>query len=438
MKVLLINPHTSSAATAGKYKRFLSPMPPISLAYIAAALDKAEIPVTFFDDYTTGGDRSDLIDFIKRDAPDVVGLSCVTSTAPRTYDIAAEIRNNFPSVKIVMGNLHPSVFHKEILNKGLADAVVIGEGEETIVDLVRAYENGAELSKVLGIAYNTDEGPVVNTPRPFIQDLDSLPYPAWKLFPTERYKLFNFARVKNPGTLVLGSRGCPFGCNFCSLKVMGRARRMRSAASIADEFEHLFNEFGYVQPSFIDPIFPFSEKEATEFSNEIMRRGLQKKLTWITETRVDLVNENMLRLLKEAGLSRIMYGFETGTEVGLHSIKKSFTMDKAREAVEMTKKAGIEIIGFFMIGVPEDSKESIEKTIRYAKSLDIDFAKFTVFSPFPGTQVYDDMKKNGRIPDNEEWERFTSYPTKANPAIFIPDGMTNDDVVRLQRKAFLS
>jgi anaerobic magnesium-protoporphyrin IX monomethyl ester cyclase len=438
MKVLLINPFTSSSATAGRYRRFLSPMPPISLAYIAAALEKAGIPVSVYDDYTTGGDRESLLAHVREAAPDIIGLSCVTPTAPRTYDIAADIRRSFPHVKIVMGNLHPSVFHREILSAGLADAVAIGEGEETIVELARAWEAGSDLSGVRGIAYIGSGGVKLNEPRPFIEDLDALPFPAWHLFPVERYRIFNFARVREPGTLVLGSRGCPYGCNYCSLKVMGRKRRSRSAASVAEEFQYLLDRFGYVQPSFVDPIFPFSEREAFEFSDEIMKRGLQKKLTWITETRVDLVNEKMLAVMKRAGLSRIMYGFEAGTAHAMDSIEKTFSSDAGRKAVEMTKKAGIRIIGFFMIGVPGDSVESVEATIAYAKSLDIDFAKFTVYSPFPGTQIYEEFREQGKIPASAEWERFTNYPTRDNPAIFVPEGMANDDLIRLQKKAFVS
>ncbi len=438
MKVLLINPHTDSEATAGRYRRFLSPMPPISLAYVAAALDCAGIDVSVYDDYTAGGSRKMLLANIEAVKPDIIGLSCVTPTAARTYEIAEDLRREVPDVKIVMGNLHPSVYYREIISKGLADAVVIGEGEITFVELVKAWEDGASPAVVKGIAYSENGVVAVTPPRPFVEDLDSLPYPAWRFFPIERYCMFNFARVRKPATLVLGSRGCPYGCNFCSLKIMGRRRRRRSARNIADEFEFMNSEFGYRQMSFIDPIFPFSEAEALEFSEELIRRGLHKKVTWITETRVDLVNKRMLSAMKEAGLSRIMYGFETGTEEGLESIDKSFTVEQTRKAVADTRKAGIQIIGFFMIGVPDDTVSSIENTIRFAKSLDIDFAKFTVFSPFPGTKIHDEMKEKGIIPDNPKWEQFTNYPTRIKPPIFLPEGVTNEDIIRLQKKAFVS
>lgn len=437
MRFLLINPHISTTATAGHYKRFLTSMPPISLAYVAAALRDAGADVRVFDDYTHGGDPAELERVIRDAQPHAVGLTCVTPTARRTLDIAEQIKKNHPDIKLVLGNIHASVYYREILERGLADIIVMGEGEDTVTDLAPALESGASLRDVPGIAYR-DNGEIILTPqRAFTDDLDALPYPAWDLFPLERYRLFSFAVVREPGTLVLGSRGCPYGCNFCSLKIMGKKRRRRSAASIADEFQWLLDEFGYVQMSFIDPMFPFTKKEGIEFSEELIRRGLHEKIVWTTETRVDHVDQELLDTMRRSGLRRIMYGFEAGGQEGIDAINKSFKIDQARSAVAMTKKAGVQIIGFFMLGVPGETTASADRTIDYSVSLGIDFAKYTVFSPFPGTRVYEDMKASGQIPAEDDPDAFTNYPTKDRPPVFIPEGLTNDDIVRLQRKAFL-
>ncbi len=439
MKVLLINPGSDTVATAGRYRRFLSPMPPISLAYVAASLERAGFPVEIFEDFIASQGNPDAVfDHVRDTRPDVVGISGVTATAPRSFDIGARIKRQFPDIKVIFGNIHPSIFYEDFLIKSGADAVVMGEGEVSTPNLIRAIADGDALSGVRGIAYR-DGGEVrVTEPEQFITDLDRLPFPAWHLFPLERYRIFNFARVREPGTLVLGSRGCPYNCNYCSLKIMGRRRRRRSPENIAAEFEHLFNLFGYVQPSFIDPIFPFSKEEGLAFSRCLIARGLHKKVTWITETRVDLVDEELLCEMAHAGLSRIMYGFETGSQEGIESINKSTTLGQARRTVAMTRKAGIQIIGFFMLGVPGDTEASIDQTIRFASMLKIDFAKFTVFSPFPGTKIYEELREQGKLPDSLPWESYTSYPSREIPAAYIPEGLTNGDIMRLQKKAFFN
>ena len=218
---------------------------------------------------------------------------------------------------------------------------------------------------------------------------------------------------------------------------MGERRRSRSPGNIADEAGWLHERFGYRQISFTDPIFPLARKEGLAFSQELMRRKLHRKLVWITETRVDLVDLELLKAMREAGLRRIMYGFETGSEQGLDSIRKNTSLQAARHAVEITRKAGVHIIGFFMLGVPGETHRSINATIDFARNLNIDFAKFTVFSPFPGARVYEELRADGKIPDTEEWERFTNYPSRKNPPIYLPEALSLRDIIGYQRKALL-
>jgi radical SAM superfamily enzyme YgiQ (UPF0313 family) len=338
---------------------------------------------------------------------------------------------------LILGNIHPSVFYESILHDNIADIVVHSEAEESLPKTIRTIEQGEDLRSVRGISFRDNGGVVVTEPYPLIDNLDSIPFPAWHLFPRERYRIFNFASVKSPGVLILGSRGCPYRCTYCSLKIMGKKRRARTPKNIVDEIELLYEKYGYLQPSFIDPIFPFSKQEGIAFSREMISRGLHRKVVWITETRVDHVDEELLRTMRDAGLRRIMYGFEVGTEQTMESLQKRASLGDALRAVEQTRRAGVEIIGFFMLGVPNDTRKTIEQTIRFAASLDIDFAKFTVFSPFPGTEAYNELLRDGKIPHTYEWERFTNYPTRKNPPIFLPGTLTTHDIIRLQKKAFV-
>jgi anaerobic magnesium-protoporphyrin IX monomethyl ester cyclase len=416
-------------------------MPPITMAYLAAALEAADIDVEFYDDVVHDGDQASLEARIRASRPDVVGISVVTGTVGGATRAATIVRKADPGIKIVMGNIHADIYYEQFLRAGLADFVVHNEGEITFVELVRELAKASpSLETVAGISF-TDGGEVFrNEPRPFIEDLDTVPFPAWHLFPIEKYRIFNFARVKEPGTLILGSRGCPFKCTFCSLIANeGNTRRKRSVKSIADECEWLYDRFGYKQVSFVDPIFPFYKKEGIDFSEEMIRRGLHEKMVWITETRTDLVDYELMVAMREGGLRRVMFGFETGSPEQLKRIRKGAKVDRGIEAARAAKQAGVGVVGFFMIGIPGSTHADIKATIEYAsRVVDIDFAKFTVFVPYPGTADYDNLVKAGALEEPENWDRFTSYPTRNRPAAYVPDGMTVEDLIRYQKKAYFA
>ncbi len=439
MTVLLINVHRAPDHLGGYYRRAFALMPPITLAYLAASLEAAGIDVRVHDDAVAGGDRAALEDALRRTRPDVVGLSFVTATASEAPRLVSTIRAVAPGARIVAGNIHADVFHREFLQGGLADVVVHGEGEQTFVELVRALAAPSpDLSGVAGISFLRDGEVVRTAERPFLDDLDALPFPAWHLFPREHYRILGFARVRDPGMLVLGSRGCPYRCTYCSLRIMGSKRRRRSAVSIANECEALLDRFGYVQPSFVDPVFPLGKREGLDYAAELIRRGLHRKQVWITETRVDLVDLELLQALRESGLRRIMFGFEAGDEGELAALKKGAHLDAAARAVQASRRAGIEVVGFFMLGSPGATRASMQRNIDYAQELDLDFAKYTVFVPYPGTPAYDDLMARGEIQTPTDWARYTSYPTVDNPPVYVPPGLDAQTVIDFQRRAHRS
>lgn len=438
MKSLIVNPYTETDRTAGKFKNFLEAMPPISIAYVAAALEQAGMPVACYDDFLAGGSLSEFEATIRREKPDIIGISSVTPTAPGVTRLSQFVRRRFPHIKLVQGGVHATVYSNRILQSGEADIIVHNEGESTMVDLVDALSKGRNLSDVQGISWLADGKTVMNTPRPMIEDLDTIPFPAWHLLPWERYRLFNFARVTSPATLILGSRGCPYKCNFCSLTVMGHNRRKRSINNLVDECEYMLERYGMKQMAYVDPIFPISRREAVAFRDEVVKRGLQKKQVWTTETRVDLMDRETVEAMYESGCRRVMFGFETGDQETLDAIKKDFKIQDAYEAVRLCHQVGMGVIGFFIVGSPGETERSINMTIDFACDLDIDFAKFTVFVPYPGTPIYYDFLKNGTLkePDIYDFGRYTSYPTDENPAIYTTPALSQADLMRLQKKAF--
>lgn len=434
MKVLLISPDCNLDKALGRYKKLMRPMAPINVAYLAAALRQHNHEPVVIDDLVEHLGPDGINAAIKKHKPGLVGISCLTQTAPEVFNLAASIKKKYPELPVVLGNLHASFFAENILKDKYADIIVHGEGEYTLSDLASAVEKGQDWETVHGISFRTN-GHVHHTPaRETIKNLDDLPFPAWELFPLKKYSLFGFAAIQEPGTLISTSRGCPYRCNFCSLLVMGHQRRKRTIKNIVDEFEYLAENFGYKQISFIDPIFPINKKEGLAFCEEMRNRGLHKKVVWSTETRVDLVDKELLREMRGSGCRRVMYGIETGDEDTLNAIVKDFDLNRAVQATRIAKKEGIEVLGFFMLGAPGETPKSIQKTIAFAKDLDIDFAKFSIFVPYPGTDIYDQFVAEGRL-NSEDWERYTSYPAKGSDPIFVPDGFTGEEIAQWQKKA---
>jgi len=437
MSTLLINPTASIETAGGRFKGLLTAMPPIGLALLAARLREQGREVAVYDSFIGRGGAAGAASEVRRLRPDIVGLPVVTPCADDVFEQAAAVRAASPDSVIVMGNIHADLFADDILRKRIADIVVHGEAEDTIVDVDRAIVDKTDLEHVRGISFRRGEE-IIRTPdRPQIEDLDSLPFPAWDLFPMKNYGLFKFAEVATPATLISGSRGCPYRCTFCSLHVMGPRRRKRSVPNLVDEIEWLHERFGMKQVAFVDPIFPIGRKEGLHFADEMMRRGLHRKVKWVTETRVDLLDEEMLRHCHEAGLERVMFGIEVGDDAVLAGINKRFVVQESRDAIALCRKLGVQTVGFFMIGVPGDTPASMERTIEFARELEPDFAKFTVFVPYPGTTDYNNLKKDGKlIGDHEKWSRYTSYPTRDNPPVYLPEGVTVDEMIRIHRRAF--
>jgi radical SAM superfamily enzyme YgiQ (UPF0313 family) len=436
MATLLINPTASIETAGGRFKGLLTAMPPIGLALLAARLRQQGRGVAVYDAFIGRGGPEGVAREARNRRPDVVGLPVVTPCATDVFAQAAAVRAASPGSVIVMGNIHADLFAHDILAQGLADIVVHGEAEDTIVDIDRAVVEKTDFASIPGISFRRGDEIVRTAERPQIEDLDSLPFPAWDLFPMEHYGLFKFAQVASPATLICGSRGCPYRCTFCSLHVMGPRRRKRSVPNIVDEIEWLHERFGMKQVAFVDPIFPISRKEGLQFADELIRRGLHRKVKWVTETRVDLLDEEMLRRGYESGLRRVMFGIEVGDDAVLESLKKRFVVDESRAAIALCRKVGVQTVGFFMVAVPGDTPQSIERTIDLAREVEPDFAKFTVFVPYPGTTDYDNLKGQGKLQGAEQWSRYTSYPTRENPPVYLPDGMSVDDVIRVHRRAF--
>lgn len=440
MKILLLIPPTDLKKSYGKLKSFSNPQPSIGIAYIASVLRENGHEVIIVDAYVNSFSLTDILGKIRENSPDAVGISVLTPSADVVYEISRNIRDEFPAITIIMGNMHASLFSDDVLLKNYADYVVHREGELTMVELLSALENNMDVQGVQGISYKKGDVIVNNPLRPHIEDLDSLPVPAWDLFPMDMYSTDPRTEVKKGFTemQMLATRGCPNQCTFCSSRTersMGRKYRTRSPKSVVDEMVYMHDKFGSEVFSFMDLAFPLVKRYATDLCNEIINRGVADKFKWVTECRVKPLDEEMLRLMKKAGCVRVCFGIESGNDRILKLLKKNFTTDDVRRAVTLANNAGLEIDGMFMIGLPEETEETINQTVDFAIKLKLRYAILNIFVPYPGCELWDTLMSQDKI-SFRSWNEFTSYPTySGGEPVYVPDSLSKETLMKLQTRA---
>lgn len=433
MKVTLINPFMN-LKEFGAYGRFMQPVPPIGLAYIAAVLEKEGAGVNIIDDFVLRLSAGKLLAEIKMRRPDIVGISCLTPSAPLVFALARAIKEYNQTIKVVLGNIHATIFADSILKQEAVDVIVRGEGEWTMRELVRAIRDNRPLVSVEGISFKDGEEVIHNEDRELISNLDELPYPAWHLLPIRHYGFLPFMDLKKPGLSMLSSRGCPHKCAFCSLVKLGGVYRRRKPLSVVDEFEYIAGKFPIKQIGFVDPLFALSKENTIDICNEVIRRRLNKRIVWLCETRIDLMDKEILNAMREAGCRRILYGIEAGVDGTLSAIGKKYNRQTIIHTIRRTRAAGIESSGLFIIGLPGETKEMIQETIRFARKLDIDFAKFALAVPYPGSQLYDDLVQSGKL-NREDWENYITFHTNPQAVVAISETVTPAELIALQRRA---
>ena len=439
MKIILIIPPTDLAASYGNLKDFSNPAPSLGLAYIASVLREHGHQVSILDAYVNELSAQAVVKKVVKSGPDVVGVSVLTTSAGVADEILKGVRKAVPQAKIVVGNMHAAIYYQDYLQQGLADAVVFREGEHTTLELVQAWEKGKSLTEIPGIAFARDGQVRVTEQRPFIDQLDELPFPAWDLYQLSLYH--NDPRTAVKGFKgqhehqILASRGCPNQCTFCSSRTdraLGSRYRMRSASNIVDEMEYMLEHFGSKVFSFMDLAFPLVQKHALSVCDEIIARDLHKKVVWFTECRVKPLEFETLERMKQAGCARVNFGIESGNDSTLKRLKKNFTVEDVRQAVKMAHKIGLEVDGMFMLGLPGESVAEARNTARFACEINVRFAIFNLFVPYPGCQLFDELMENKEI-HFKQWADFSSYWTVGGGTpVYVPQGWTLDQLKEVQ------
>ena len=435
-RVLLIFPRFKSEFYYGRLSKVAPSLVPVSLVYLASFLQKKGIPVKILDGQVQELTPTTLRQEIEAYAPRFIGVTVLTPIAEGAHQVAAIAKGVSREITVVMGGTHPTVLPEETINDENVDIVVRREGEHSLYQLVETVIGGGDLERIEGLTFRKD-GEIIHTrERPFLEELDSLPLPDWSLVPLDSYHQIPDATFREPVRCVLTSRGCPFRCIFCSARLSSGYRyRVRSPQNVIEEIDLLINRYGARQLAFLDDNFIVDKQRAMEICDLIIERGYHKKVVWTCAGRADQISEPLLRKFKESGCVLISYGVETGSQRLLDLIKKGLTIEQIEEAVRLTRKVGIKARGTLMLGLPTETPEDSRQTVEFAKRLGLNFAKFSLATPYPGTELYRLAKEQGLL-KTDDWRYFSSMAGFGGyDPVYVPEGREARELRQWQKRA---
>ena len=426
MRVLLINPRS-------KLPIDVRTQPSLGLAYIGAvSRQRGDEPRVYDADVET----TPLADVVRAWQPHVVGITANTTQIKAAWRAAQEVKSVDATIPIVLGGPHPSVLPEESVARPEVDIVVRGEGEETWRELCDVLQEAEErrsggveeqaaicnlqsaICRVPGISFQAPDGSIVHNPdRPPIKDLDTLPFADYSLFRMSEYTNLQPTLDTVDGSKsfsIMTSRGCPYRCSYCSQSIYPQRYRVRSPEHVVAEWRHLVRDLGAQEIGVLDDSFNIQRRRVHEICDLLIAEGLNH-VPWImiNGIRANLADRELLAHMKAAGCKRTAFGVESGNQAILDSINKHLTLDQIRAAFRAAKDVGLETIGFFIIGLPGETEETMEETIRFAIELDPLVANFSMLTPFPGTRVHQQIQEgDGRLLVND-WEDYAFFEGKA-------------------------
>jgi len=425
MKILLIQPNYRRIYAYAQKKEITPVFPPLGLAHIAAVLKKNGVAVEILEANANDFNHEEIKKLIDSYSPDIVGITSTTSLIEEAHEIANLCDKK---IKVILGGVHASSMPQETLeNFPRFDMLLRGEGEFAMLELAKRKP----LSKIEGLSYRKGKKIIHNRERKLNNNLDELPFPARELLPMEKYVSIGAKQV--PSDYILSSRGCPYQCIFCAdYLVHGRKFRFRSPENIIAEVEELHKK-GVKDWDFVDDNFTLLNDRVDKFCDLMIEKGLNKEMSWrcANGIRVDKITPELLKKMKEAGCYMVSLGIESGNEQILNNMKKNIDLQKVEQAVKWCKEAGIETRGLFMFGNLGENEQTMRDTIEFAKRLDLDTATFHITIPFPNTEYWKIVKKEGEIyPKN-----YRDYIAYGN-VIFKHGELNEKTLLEMQKRAY--
>jgi anaerobic magnesium-protoporphyrin IX monomethyl ester cyclase len=422
-EILLINPPFTDKES---YRYFIKSLgtkavPPLGLAYLAAYLEKEGFKVSILDAIAEMIEPDKLIYLVGKISPRLVGITATTPMYANAVEVAKRIKDAFPDIVTVLGGPHASAMPEEVLvNSGKIDFVVIGEGEDTFFELVNSVLSNKPTDAIKGIGFRKQGRVIINQPREYIENLDLLPHPARHLLPMRLYRPSPLNYRYLPATSVICGRGCPLNCIFCTKHIFGQRLRLRSPENILGELKELKEKYGIREIHFYDDTFTFNKEWTKRLCALIGDMGF----SWWCNGRVDDIDTDLLKSMKNAGCYRIYFGVESSHRESLQFLKKKTKIEDIVSAFRMSRKCGIESAAFMILGIPGETKEMMRENIRFVKKIGADHAVFTVLTPYPGTELYEKAPLLGKM----RFKNWSDFVMISDSPVFVANSITEDDL----------
>jgi len=403
---------------------------PLGIYYLASYLRQHKFDVKVVDAEALNLTSEQIINQIAAFNPKYIGISSTTVAFHRAYTLAQEIKSAFKDNIIILGGPHITANPLEAMQTGSFDFGVIGEGEITLLELLNALNENKDVTQIDGIAYtDTHKNIILTHPRPFIENLDILPFPAYDMIedisiynpPPSNYKTL-------PVVNIITSRGCPNNCTFCDKNIFGNTYRKRTAQNIVNEIKYLKEKFKVNEIAFVDDTFLIDKKRVNELFDTLKNDNIS--FYWTCMSRINNVDFEFLEYIKAHGCWHISFGIESGNQDILKLIKKNISLPKAKQVISWCRKLGIKTKGFFIIGHPTETLETINQTIKTACELPLDDIVVTLNTPIPGSQQYKEAEIYGTL-DKTDWKQYNYWRP-----VFIPKGLNQEILIKKHKEIY--
>jgi len=430
MRILLVYPPIS------KQERYCSAIGnaggnqiPLGVFYLAAYLRQNGHEVCVIDGEANRLTTPDVLRQSDAFRPQLLGISCTTVAFHRGLEVAEAFKQRRPALPIVLGGPHVSSNPAHAMSFAAFDYGIVGEGEMALLRLVEALESQRDVVSIAGLAHRENGELIVNGAAPQIESLDALPLPAYDLIPDLSIYApppCNYKRL--PVANLITSRGCPNRCTFCDRSVFGRSLRQRSAENVAEEIRHLWSKYRVREIAFVDDTFTLRPRRIRSLFGILDAEGIS--FPWTCMSRVNSVDFDLLKFMRDHGCWHISFGIESGNQEILRRIKKNVSLEAVRRVIEACARLRIRTKGFFMVGHPGETLETIEQSIRLALELPLDDVVVTLNTPIPGSEQYRDAEEHGTL-DQTDWSKFNYWRP-----VFVPTGLSQEELLAKHREFY--